>query len=75
MHTTHRHEVTTEACMIFLQPLSLAWRPQRRSAACLVVPEGSEHKIHLNEDGAKGQEAPHECNDPWPQIPVACRDW
>jgi hypothetical protein len=36
----------------------------------LVVPEGGEDEVHLDEDGAKGQQAAHEGDHPRLQVPV-----
>ena len=34
----------------------------------LVVPEGREDEVHLDEDGAEGQQAAHEADHRWPQV-------
>ena len=46
----------------------------RRTSANLVVPEGSENEVHLDEDGPKGQQAAHEGNHSGPQVPLPLRD-
>ena len=60
----------------------VAWRLQKRvthiamaaEEAHLVVPEGGEDEIHLDEDRAEGQQAAHERNDAGAQVPLALRD-
>lgn len=42
--------------------------------AHLVVPEGGEDEVHLDEDGAKGQQAAHERDDAGAQVPLALGD-
>mmetsp|Transcript_12281 Transcript_12281/g.30008 ORF Transcript_12281/g.30008 Transcript_12281/m.30008 type:complete len:433 (-) Transcript_12281:995-2293(-) len=37
----------------------------------LVVPEGREDEVHLDEDGAKGQQPARRCDDRGPQVPLA----
>ncbi len=40
----------------------------------LVVPEGGEDEVHLDEDGTEGQQAPHERNYRRPQVPLLVGD-
>ncbi len=40
----------------------------RRTLLHLIVPEGSEDEVHLDEDAAEGQQAAHEADHPRLQV-------
>lgn len=40
----------------------------------LVLPEGGEHKVHLNEDGPKGEDPPEEDDHQGVRVPLFLRD-